>query len=250
MVLVFLYAPLLLVVVNAFNSSRTFAFPPTGFTLDWWATPRTAQGCGSRWRTPRWSVSAPPRSRWCWARWRRSRCNATVLRPQHRQLPGGAADHVAGHRHRHRAQRDVHLGARHHARAGDRDHRARDVLHRHRLQQHPGPAAQARHHLEDASADLGATSWQTFRYITFPMMRGALVAGAILAFALSLRRDRGDHVHRRTERADPADLDLRKPVPPQSGARDQRGRRRADRLAIIPVWLAQRFGGDPATTRV
>ena len=36
MVLVFLYAPLLLVVVNAFNSSRSFAFPPTGFTLTWW----------------------------------------------------------------------------------------------------------------------------------------------------------------------------------------------------------------------
>ena len=38
---------------------------------------------------------------------------------------------------------------------------------------------------EDASADLGATSWQTFRYITFPQMRSALVAGALLAFALS-----------------------------------------------------------------
>ena len=36
LVLVFLYAPLLLVVVNAFNSSRTFAFPPTRFTLQWW----------------------------------------------------------------------------------------------------------------------------------------------------------------------------------------------------------------------
>ena len=32
LVLVFLYAPLLLVVVNAFNASRTFAFPPSGFT--------------------------------------------------------------------------------------------------------------------------------------------------------------------------------------------------------------------------
>ena len=39
--------------------------------------------------------------------------------------------------------------------------------------------------LEDASADLGASPWQTFRYVTFPMMRGSLVAGAILAFALS-----------------------------------------------------------------
>ena len=35
-VLVFLYAPLLLVMLNAFNTSKTFAFPPSGFTLRWW----------------------------------------------------------------------------------------------------------------------------------------------------------------------------------------------------------------------
>ena len=29
-VLVFLYAPLLLVMLNAFNTSKTFAFPPSG----------------------------------------------------------------------------------------------------------------------------------------------------------------------------------------------------------------------------
>ncbi len=38
---------------------------------------------------------------------------------------------------------------------------------------------------EEASADLGADSWQTFRFITFPSMRTALVAGGLLAFALS-----------------------------------------------------------------
>jgi putative spermidine/putrescine transport system permease protein len=39
--------------------------------------------------------------------------------------------------------------------------------------------------LEEASADLGADSWQTFRLVTFPSLRTALVAGALLAFALS-----------------------------------------------------------------
>ena len=39
--------------------------------------------------------------------------------------------------------------------------------------------------LEEASADLGANSWRTFRFITFPTLRTALVAGALLAFALS-----------------------------------------------------------------
>jgi putative spermidine/putrescine transport system permease protein len=38
---------------------------------------------------------------------------------------------------------------------------------------------------EEASADLGADSWQTFRHVTLPTVRTALVAGGLLAFALS-----------------------------------------------------------------
>ncbi len=38
---------------------------------------------------------------------------------------------------------------------------------------------------EEASADLGAHTWQTFRYVTLPGMRSALIAGGLLAFALS-----------------------------------------------------------------
>jgi putative spermidine/putrescine transport system permease protein len=38
---------------------------------------------------------------------------------------------------------------------------------------------------QEASADLGADGIQTFRYITFPLMRSALLAGGLLAFALS-----------------------------------------------------------------
>jgi putative spermidine/putrescine transport system permease protein len=39
--------------------------------------------------------------------------------------------------------------------------------------------------VEEASADLGAGGWTTFRLVTFPLMRSALIAGAILAFGLS-----------------------------------------------------------------
>ena len=39
--------------------------------------------------------------------------------------------------------------------------------------------------VEEASADLGANGWRTFVYVTFPLMRSALIAGAILAFGLS-----------------------------------------------------------------
>ena len=38
---------------------------------------------------------------------------------------------------------------------------------------------------EEASADLGADTWITFRKITMPAMRTALLSGALLAFALS-----------------------------------------------------------------
>lgn len=39
--------------------------------------------------------------------------------------------------------------------------------------------------LEEASADLGAGLWTTFRLVTFPTLRSALLAGGLLAFALS-----------------------------------------------------------------
>jgi putative spermidine/putrescine transport system permease protein len=39
--------------------------------------------------------------------------------------------------------------------------------------------------LVEASMDLGADGWQTFRYITLPAIRTALVAGGLLAFGLS-----------------------------------------------------------------
>ena len=38
---------------------------------------------------------------------------------------------------------------------------------------------------EEASMDLGADGWQTFRFITLPNLATALVAGGLLAFALS-----------------------------------------------------------------
>src|SRR5436309_3605020 len=39
--------------------------------------------------------------------------------------------------------------------------------------------------LIEASMDLGADGFQTFRYVTWPAIRTAIIAGALLAFALS-----------------------------------------------------------------
>jgi spermidine/putrescine transport system permease protein len=41
-------------------------------------------------------------------------------------------------------------------------------------------------HLEEAAGDLGATPWTTFRLVTFPMIVPGVLAGALMAFALSL----------------------------------------------------------------
>jgi spermidine/putrescine transport system permease protein len=40
--------------------------------------------------------------------------------------------------------------------------------------------------IEDAAADLGATPVETFRYVTLPLLAPAVIAGALLAFALSI----------------------------------------------------------------
>ena len=39
--------------------------------------------------------------------------------------------------------------------------------------------------IEEASMDLGADTWQTFRHVTFPVLRTAVLAAGLLAFALS-----------------------------------------------------------------
>ena len=41
-------------------------------------------------------------------------------------------------------------------------------------------------HLAEAARDLGADTWQVFRHVTWPLMLPGVVAGALLAFTLSL----------------------------------------------------------------
>ncbi|MEO6510347.1 MAG: ABC transporter permease [Nocardioides sp.] len=42
--LLVIYAPLALVLLNSFNTSRTFAWPPTGLTTQWWSAAYHSQG--------------------------------------------------------------------------------------------------------------------------------------------------------------------------------------------------------------
>ena len=97
--------------------------------------------------------------------------------------------------------------------------------------------------------DLGAGIWQTFRLITFPLMRSALFAGALLAFALSF-----DEIIVTTFTASPGVQTLplwifanlfrpnQAPVVNVVAAA-------LIVLSVIPVWLAQRVAGDSVTAR-
>ena len=40
----FIYLPLVLVVINSFNTNKSFAWPPTGFTTEWWSKAATNEG--------------------------------------------------------------------------------------------------------------------------------------------------------------------------------------------------------------
>ena len=82
--------------------------------------------------------------------------------------------------------------------------------------------------------DLGATRWTTFRLVTLPNLASALLAGGLLAFALSF-----DEIVVTTFTA-PADIqtlplvDLQQPAQPAAGAGHQRGRGSADPAVADP----------------
>jgi putative spermidine/putrescine transport system permease protein len=96
---------------------------------------------------------------------------------------------------------------------------------------------------EEASSDLGANSWQTFRMITFPSLRSALLAGGLLAFALSF-----DEVIVTTFTAGP---DETLPIWILSNLSRPNQLPVVNVVAVfvillsfIPVWLAQRVTSD------
>jgi putative spermidine/putrescine transport system permease protein len=97
--------------------------------------------------------------------------------------------------------------------------------------------------LEEAAADLGAGTFQTFRDVTFPLLRSALFAGGLLAFALSF-----DEIVVTTFTAGPGVQTL--PIWIFSNLFRPNQAPVINVVAsvlivasVLPVWLAQRAGG-------
>ncbi|MCU1470063.1 MAG: Spermidine/putrescine transporter permease [Glaciihabitans sp.] len=248
--LAFLYIPLLLVVLNSFNSSRTFGFPPTGLTLEWWQKAAHSSGAMSALGTSvlagvfamvialvLGSLAAFAVQRFQF--FGRSTISFLVVLPI--TLPGivtgialnasfmsvgaqlGIATVIIGH-----ATFCI-------------------VIVFNNVQARLRRMGSS---LEEASSDLGASGWQTFWFVTFPGIRGALIAGALLAFALSF-----DEIVVTTFTAGPDVQTLplwifgnlfrpnQAPVVNVVAAV-------LTIVAIVPVWLAQRFSGDSVSSRV
>ncbi len=182
----FIYIPLVLVVIYAFSEARTFAWPPPGFTLEWFD--KALENTGARdalWYSVKVGLLATllalvlgTLASLAVARHRffgRETISFLVILPI--ALPGivtaialnSTFTQVLG----------IDLGLL-------------TIVVAHAtfciVVVYNNVIARLRRmssSFEEASADLGATPWQTFRLVTLPNMRGALVAGALLAFALS-----------------------------------------------------------------
>lgn len=95
--------------------------------------------------------------------------------------------------------------------------------------------------------DLGADGWQTFRYVTWPAIRTAIIAGALLAFALSF-----DEIVV-TNFTSGAELTIPKFI--FNNVRQPRNRPIVNvvalavvLLSLIPVYFAQRLTGGAETS--
>ena len=101
--------------------------------------------------------------------------------------------------------------------------------------------------LEEASADLGGDAFQTFRLVTFPLMRSALLAGGLLAFGLSF-----DEIVVTTFTSSPGLETLPLWIFNNLSRGDQQPivtvvATAVMLLSVVPVWLAQRLTGEPGT---
>ncbi len=243
------YLPLVVVLVNSFNSSRTFSWPPTSFTTHWWRQAWQSEGARTALVTSLQAalgatmvalvlgtMAAFAVSRYRW--FGRETVSFLLLLPI--ALPGivtgialNNAFRVAGARF---GLLTIIVG-----------HATFCIV----LVFNNALARLRRvgTTLEEASADLGAGTWQTFRFVTFPILRSALFAGGLLAFALSF-----DEIIVTTFTSAPGVQTLPLWIfenlfrPNQAPVVNVVAAALVV-LSVLPVWLAQRLSGEPPGAR-
>jgi len=181
-----IYVPLLVVLLNSVNSDTTFGWPPSGFTLEWWG--RAAQNEGVL-RALVTSLEAGlaataialvlgMMAAFALQRYRffgKDTVSLLIILPI--ALPGIVTGIALNNAFRTILGIDLGLFTAIVAHATF----CVVVVFNNvvaRLRRMGG-------NLEEASMDLGAHGITTFRLVTFPMLRSALMAGGLLAFALS-----------------------------------------------------------------
>ena len=186
LVLLFIYTPLLLVVVNSFNADRTFGWPPKGFTLEWWGKAFDSPGVREAVVSSLWvavvstiislvlgTLLALSLQRYEF--FGRDVINLLVILPI--ALPGVVTGIALNNMFTTILGVPLSLWT---------------VVIAHAtfcmVTVFNNAIARLRRTsagLEEASADLGAGVFTTFGLVTFPQLRSALLAGGLLAFALS-----------------------------------------------------------------
>lgn len=183
--LLFIYVPIVLILVYSFNSGTTPAWPPVGLTLDWWALAIGNTGLQQAFLT---SIAAAlgataialalgtlasiAVSRYAF--FGRETVSFVVVLPI--ALPGIVTGMALSTTF---AQIGFPLGF--FAIVVGHATFCIVIVYNNAIAR----LRRVSRALEEASADLGADSWTTFRHVTFPALRSALLAGALLAFALS-----------------------------------------------------------------
>jgi putative spermidine/putrescine transport system permease protein len=240
-----IYVPLLVVLINSVNPSRTFGWPPSGVTFDWWHRALDSQGMVSAlWTSVKAGLGATAVAlvlgsmvAFAVARYRffgRDAISFLVILPI--ALPGV----ITG----------IALNNAFRALIGPNHFGLMTVIVGHAtfciVVVYNNVLARLRRtgsSLEEASADLGARPVQTFRLVTLPAVRSALFAGGLLAFALSF-----DEIIVTTFTAGPGVQTL--PVwifgnlfrPNQAPVVNVVAAALVV-VSFVPVWLAQRVGG-------
>jgi putative spermidine/putrescine transport system permease protein len=181
-----IYFPLVVVLLNSFNADTTFGWPPSRFTLEWWSRAASNEGAlHALWTSVEAGLAATAialvlgtMAAFALQRYRffgRNPVSLLIILPI--ALPGIVTGIALNNAFRTILGIDLGLLTAIIAHATF----CIVVVFNNvvaRLRRMGG-------NLEEASMDLGATGLTTFRLVTFPMLRSALLAGGLLAFALS-----------------------------------------------------------------